>query len=277
MESTSNTLLVPYDFTDIADKAVEHAVVLSGKMNTGIVLLHIVKKEALVSEQLALLQKIAGNIEAKHGIKVTPLVKDGTIFKTINKVVDELNCILVIMGTHGMKGVQKLTGSYALKVIVGSKIPYLVIQKEPSYHEAVTILFPVDFKVETKEKLKWLGFLSKILNIHVILFATTGKDGALDVPVKANMVFCKKYLEEREIDHSIELSELSHSAHEQILIAAKKVNADMIVIMTTRDIAFHDYVLGISEQFIIANDDKMNVFVVNPRTDLMKYGYGNFG
>ena len=28
---------------------------------------------------------------------------------------------------------------------------------------------------------------------------------------------------------------------------------------------------------IIGNDEKMNVFVVNPRTDLMKYGYGNFG
>ncbi len=277
MESTSNTLLVPYDFTEIADKAVAHAVVLSGKMNTGIVLLHIVKKENLIGEQLAALQKIAEKIEQNSGVKVVAIVKDGTIFKTINKVVDELNCILVIMGTHGMKGVQKLTGSYALKVIVGSKIPYLVIQQEPAYHETLNILFPVDFKVETKEKLKWLGFLSRILQIHVTLFAITGKDGALDVPVKANMVFCKKFLEEREISHTIELGEQSSTSHEQIMMAAKRVKADMIVIITTRDIAFHDYVLGISEQFIIGNDEKMNVFVVNPRTDLMKYGYGNFG
>ena len=277
MESTSNTLLIPYDFTEIADKAVAHAVALCGKMDTGIVLLHIVKKEALVSEQLALLQKIAEDIEKNKGVKVTPIVRDGTIFKTINKVVEELNCLLVVMGTHGMKGVQKLTGSYALKVIVGSKIPYLVIQEAPSYKDAINILFPVDHKIETKEKLKWLGFLSKISNVHVVLFATTGKDGVIDVPTKANVVFCKKYLEERDIKYSIELSELIHSIHEQILMAAKKVKADMIVIMTTRDIAFHDYVLGASEQFIIANEDKMNVFVVNPRTDLMKFGYGNFG
>lgn len=277
MESTSNTVLVPYDFTEIADKAVAHAIALCNKMNTGIVLLHIVKKEALINDQLALLQKIANDIEAKDGVKVTPVVRDGTIFKTINKVVEELNSLLVIMGTHGMKGVQKLTGSYALKVIVGSKIPYLVIQEEPAYKDALNILFPVDHKIEAKEKLKWLGFLSKILEIHVVLFATTGKDGVIDVPTKANVVFCKKYLEERDIDYSIELSELTHSIHEQILKAAKKVSADMIVIMTTRDIAFHDYVLGASEQFIIANEDKMNVFVVNPRTDLMKFGYGNFG
>lgn len=81
MESTSNTVLVPYDFTEIADKAVAHAIALCNKMNTGIVLLHIVKKEALINDQLALLQKIANDIEAKDGVKVTPVVRDGTIFQ----------------------------------------------------------------------------------------------------------------------------------------------------------------------------------------------------
>jgi nucleotide-binding universal stress UspA family protein len=277
MESTQNTLLVPYDFTATADNAVSHAVALSGKMKTGIVLLHIVKKESQVSEQQALLQRVADDIEKSHNIKAIALVKDGTIFKTINKVVEELNCLLVIMGTHGMKGMQKLTGSYALKVIVGSKIPYLVVQKPADYPESVNILFPVDHKTESKEKLKWIGFLDQIFDIYVYLFATTGKEGVIDVPTKANLVFCKKYLEERGIKYTIELSELTSTNHEQIIVAAKKVNAQMIVIMTTRDIAFHDYVLGASEQFVIANDEKINVFVVNPRTDLMKYGYGNFG
>ncbi len=277
MESTQSTLLVPYDFTATADNAISHAVKLSGKMKTGIVLLHIVKKEAQIAEQQPLLQKVADEIEKKHNIKTTAVVKDGTIFKTINKTVEDLNCMLVIMGTHGMKGMQKLTGSWALKVIVGSKIPYLVIQKEADYPEQVNILFPVDHKTETKEKLKWLGFLSQFLDIFVFLFATTGKDGVIDIPTKANLVFCKKYLEERDIKYSIELSELTSTSHEQIIVAAKQVNAQMIIIITTRDIAFHDYVLGASEQFVIANDEMLNVFVVNPRTDLMKYGYGNFG
>ena len=51
----------------------------------------------------------------------------------------------------------------------------------------------------------------------------------------------------------------------------------MIIIMTTRDIAFHDYVIGAQEQYMIANTAKIPVMVINPRTDLMKYGYGNFG
>ncbi len=277
MESTQSTLLIPYDFTVAADYAVSHAVRLSGKMKTGIVLLHIVKKEVQIAEQQELLQRIASKIEAEHNIKTQAIVRDGTIFRTINQVVEELNCMLVIMGTHGMKGMQKLTGSYALKVIVGSKIPYLVVQKESAYPETAKILFPVDFRTESKEKLKWLGFLGQFMDIYVYLFATTGKDGIIDIPTKANLVFCKKYLEDKDIKFTIELSDLPLSSHEQIVAAAKKVDAQMIIIMTTRDIAFHDYVLGASEQFVIANDEKIDVFVVNPRTDLMKYGYGNFG
>lgn len=277
MEPITSTILIPYDFTEIADKAVAHAVVLCGKMNTSIVLLHVVKKENLIDDLQQQLQMVADKVQTKHGIKAVALVRDGTIFKTINQVVEELDSILVVMGTHGMRGMQKLTGSHALKVIVGSKIPYLVVQDEPDYTKEITVLFPIDYKVEAKEKLKWVGFLSKIFSIKVVLFATTTKDGAIDVATKANVVFCKKYLDERAINYTIELSEQSASFHEQIVQTAKNVGASLILIITTRDIGFHDYVLGVSEQYIIANDEKIDVFVVNPRTDLMKYGYGNFG
>ena len=32
--------------------------------------------------------------------------------------------------------------------------------------------------------------------------------------------------------------------------------------------------MGAQEQYIIANSAKVPVMVINPRTDLMKYGYG---
>ena len=61
------------------------------------------------------------------------------------------------------------------------------------------------------------------------------------------------------------------------MYAIRSYYADVIVVMTTRDIAFHDYVLGAYEQYIIANTAQIPVFVINPRTDLMIYGYGSFG
>ena len=46
----------------------------------------------------------------------------------------------------------------------------------------------------------------------------------------------------------------------------------MILIMTTKGIGITDYVLGAQEQYIIANTARIPVMVVNPRTDLSRYG-----
>ena len=50
---------------------------------------------------------------------------------------------------------------------------------------------------------------------------------------------------------------------------------DMIMVTTTRDIAFHDYILGAYEQTIISNSAGIPVFVVNPRPDA-KLAFSNF-
>ena len=46
----------------------------------------------------------------------------------------------------------------------------------------------------------------------------------------------------------------------------------MILIITTKGIGLTDFVLGAQEQYIIANTAKLPVMVVNPRTDLSRYG-----
>lgn len=275
MESYSETVLIPYDFTEKADCAVNHAVKMAKEMKAGLVLLHIVKKVSADGEQSVLLENKANEISQRENIPVKALVKEGTIFKTINEVVDELKCLIVIMGTHGMKGIQKLTGSWALKVIVGCHVPYLIIQKDPEYNNPSKILFPVDYKLETKEKLKWVGMLACLGAIKVVLFGQQGNGPIYDNPTKANMTFSKRYLEERNIDHEIVWADEKGSFYEVSLKYAKENKIDVIMITTTRDIAFHDYVLGAYEQVIIANEAQIPVFVVNPRSDV-KLAYTSF-
>jgi len=276
METPKNTILIPYDFTTVADNAVQHAIKVSKELKADIHLLHIAKSEELIPELEGQLEDSAQNIQEKWGVKPGYTVKEGTIFKTINLVVEELNCVLVVMGTHGMKGLQKLTGSWALKVIVGSKIPYLVVQSEPVREDYQKIVFPIDYKAENKEKLKWIQFMYQFSKPKVYIYASATKEGIIDSRTKANVVFSKKYLSEKGIDYELVLSEGETSFSQETIQFSEKIEADMVLIMTTRDIAFHDYVLGAYEQYIIANSAKMPVLVINPRTDLMKYGYGGF-
>ncbi|MFT3740978.1 MAG: universal stress protein [Breznakibacter sp.] len=274
MKTSGNKIVVPYDFTDIADYAVAHAAKYSTQINAGIVLLHIVKKQT--PEIISKLEEVAQKTQNHLGVRPEISVKEGTIFKTITQVAEELNAVLIVMGTHGIKGLQKLTGSWALKVIVGSRIPYIVVQEPPKNKEFANVVFPVDFKTENKEKLKWLEFVASFLKTKIYLFSNAGKDGAVDGRTKANVVFSKKFLDEKRINYELAISEGSGSFAQETISFAQKIDADLIIAMTTRDIAFHDYVLGAQEQYIIANEAKIPVLVINPRTDLMKYGYGGF-
>ncbi|MCU4155205.1 universal stress protein [Carboxylicivirga sp. A043] len=276
MDTSKNTILVPYDFTEVANNAVQHAIKVGGELDANIHLLHIAKKEEQIAELEEQITKEAAAIKEKWGVLPSTSVKEGTIFKTINSVVEELECLLVVMGTHGMKGLQKLTGSWALKVIVGSKVPYLVVQSAPKREDYQKIVFPIDYKSENKEKLKWIQFMYQFSKPKVYIYASATKEGIIDSRTKANVVFSKKYLEEKGVDYELVLSEGDASFSQETIQFSEKIDADLVLVMTTRDIAFHDYVLGAYEQYIIANSAKMPVLVINPRTDLMKYGYGGF-
>jgi len=277
METQKNKILVPYDFTDVADNAVKHAIIFCNQLNADLYLLHIVKRSEHIPEFEEKLKETVDNIGKDSGIAAFAIVRDGTIFKTINHIVDEIDSALVVMGTHGMKGLQKLTGSWALKVIVGSKVPYLVIQEPPNDVDTLKIVYPVDYRTENKEMLKWVQFLGRIFTVKTYLLTTASKSGKIDSRTKANMVFNKKFLDDKGIDYEISIAGGKVSFQQETINYAEDINASMIMVMTTRDIAFHDYVLGAYEQFIIANSAKIPVLVVNPRTDLMRYGYGSFG
>ena len=38
------------------------------------------------------------------------------------------NAVAIIMGTHGSKGMQKVFGSFAMKVIISTTVPFMIVQ-----------------------------------------------------------------------------------------------------------------------------------------------------
>lgn len=277
MESLNHSIVVPYDFTAMAKNAVAHSVILAARLKVGVTLLHIAKKKDEIADRERDLAAEVEKLSAEMNIKPAFLVRYGSIFKTINRVANELDATIIVMGTHGVKGMQKLTGSRALKVILGSRIPFLVVQDAPkpglSYRN---IVFPVDFKTENKEKLKWVQFMSQYFSSNTILFADSSKEGVVEQRTRANLLFCKSFLEENKINYELVLADHNLPFSEETLKHAVDNDADLIIIMTSRDIAFHAYILGAQEQYMIANSAKIPVMVINPRTDLVKYGYNNF-
>jgi nucleotide-binding universal stress UspA family protein len=191
-----------------------------------------------------------------------------SIFTSIAEFANSNDANLVVMGTHGMKGMQKLTGSWALKVIVKSKVPFIVVQEPPAdqnrYHN---IVFPIDFRVENKEKMGMAIFMGKYFDSKVHILKTSTNDKALKTKINRNLNFAVKYLIQNNVEY--EIHDVSHGKLAQHTIDfAQKINADLILIVTTKNITFADYMLGASEQYIIANSSKIPVCCVNPKSSL---------
>ncbi|TAL70608.1 MAG: universal stress protein [Bacteroidetes bacterium] len=275
MEEHKKLIVVPWDFTHIAAHALAHAVKISRMVGNDICLLHIVDtgiKAHVEAEKNAHLQKVTEENSKKYNVPITYHIAKGSIFSAIAEYANDKEASLVVMGTHGMKGMQKLTGSWALKVIVKSKVPFIVVQDAPVDQERYhNIVFPVDFRGENKEKMKMAIFMGKYFDSKIHMLVAVSTDKNLSKKTKINLNFGVKYLIQNNIDYEIHDVPKGDFA-QQTLDFALKINADLILIVTTKNITFADYVVGATEQYMIANSSKIPVCCVNPMTSFANVG-----
>jgi len=275
MESNKKLIVVPWDFTHVAGHALAHAVKISHMVGNDVCLLHIVDpgiNPKAMAEKNAQLKKLTEENSQKYNTTITYHISKGSIFSAIAEFVNEKEASLVVMGTHGMKGMQKLTGSWALKVIVKSKVPFIVIQDPPADQERYhNIVFPVDFRGENKEKIKMAIFMGKYFESKIHMLVSVSTDKYIIKKTNTNLNFAIKYLIQNNIDYERHDMPKGNIA-EQTIEFAQKINADLILIVTTKNITFADYVVGASEQYIIANSSKIPVCCVNPMVSFANVG-----
>ncbi|MBE0675376.1 MAG: universal stress protein [Bacteroidales bacterium] len=280
MELTNKLIVVPWDFTEVAGYALLHAVRIARQVNNEIVLLHILEKGLMPGVEAARrdkLRAIADDSTQKHGITVKHHVTKGSIFTEIADYANDNEASLVVMGTHGMRGMQKLTGSWALKVIVRSKAPFIVVQDPPKDEGKFSnIVFTVDFQRENKEKMAMAIFMGKYFDSKVHLLKTVTNDKNLLKKININVNFAIKYFTQNNIEYEIHDMPKGNLA-QQTIDFAHNIHADMIVLMTTKNIMITDYVMGASEQYIIANSSKIPVCCINPRSTFSGVGQFMYG
>ena len=265
MSEYKNPIIVPWDFSDRAEFALEHALNYSTVSGKEVALLHIVKKSKDIEPALKQMDGKIDEIKEKYGRPVHAIVKEGSIFTTITDVIEDTEATFAVMGTHGMKGMQKVTGSWALKVITGSKCPFIVVQEAPKEREINDVVVPIDFKIENKEKLVWMNFVNSMLKSKFHLVYIDEQDKFAKKQVLGNIKVAVEYLESKGIAYEINKLGTKGSLSEKTIDFAKIIDAAMIIIMTTKNIGTLDYVVGAGEQKIIANNAKVPVMTINPR------------
>ena len=282
MEHERKSIMVTWDFSAVSYNAFKHALKLARILKNNIVLFHMVNEESGLEAANKKMEEVVLEVKKDFGEEVAYYVHQGKIFKDIaDYASDEDNNInFVVMGTHGMKGSQKLFGSWALRVVAGSAVPFIVVQDLPPEKDRYTdIVFPIDFKSENKEKLQWAIFLGKYLNSKVHLYKTPIQDKNLQKKVNINLNFAIRFLIQNNIEYEIHSSSRSSSGkfHKELLAFCKKISADLILITTTKHITKLDYIFGAKEQYLLSNNEKIPVMCVNPKSNFAKVGQFMYG
>lgn len=251
----SNIILVPTDFSAVAECATNHAIKIASTLKGEIALLHVIAKEKELDFNKERLNKIADEIQGKYNIKATPIVRIGNIFEDIGEVASELGAKLIIMGTHGKKGIQHLTGSYALKVITSSQVPFIVVQEKQIKDGYSNIVLPLDLSKDTKQKLALTVMMAKNFKSTVHVIVPFEDDDFFANTIARNLSFTKKNLEENGINYTVKTAEKGNFV-KQIIKHAVTLDADLIAIMNEE--------AGSDEQQIIANEPQIPVLCMNP-------------
>ncbi len=270
MSEVKKTILVPCDFTEATENALLHAIVFAKKLENDITLLHIVDQRGLLKNKSKKVQEtisstnklneMACDFTAKYGVKVKGFLIEGSIFTTIADVSKQFHVSLIVMGIHTMKGLQKITGSWAMKVISSTNIPFLVVQKAPERDEIKNIIFPVDEYRETLEKLTWSKFLQSCCGSQMRIV----KQSYSGTKVLSNITVVTKYFSKNNISFDIYEPHQKKDFIKAVKDYSNKVKADIILIMIKKDIHLTDYIMGLDEQALIFNEYKIPVLCVNP-------------
>lgn len=281
MAEKQQIILVPTDFTAAAKTAINHAAKVASVAGDEVRLIHIVNKDTKsklkkAGESLddlnAKMNAEVAEISSSYGVKADFHLREGSIFSTIGEVAEEIGARLIIMGTHGVVGMQHITGAWAVKVITSSPVPVIIVQKKSiPEHGYKTIVFPIDASRETKQKVIHTVSLAKYFGATVHLFASHETDEFLINARNNNIAWAENMFKKNGVDYKVAHADGGHA--KQTIKYASQVNADLIVILTDDgDVSVSEIVLGPDEEKIINNDAQIATMCVNPVADLYTIG-----
>ncbi len=256
-------ILVPTDFSGVADTAVKTAAKIAKKLNGEIVLLHVVEKESEInSSEIKLAEEVKKVID-KEGIPTAGKVVTGNIFEDIEKVAQYEGIKLIVMGTHGRKGIQHLTGSHAMKVITSSEIPFIVVQNKQVPAKYGNIVFPIDFKAETKSKIAITASMADQLGAKIHIFGEHNDDQFQAKKVENNIAYAKKFFTDNNVEFTVSIAQEKGNFVKQILRYSSSINADMLAVLNLNYQSISHF-LESREEELITNDSQIPVLMVNP-------------
>jgi nucleotide-binding universal stress UspA family protein len=271
MTKKNDIILIPTDFSEVCDNAIEHGAQLAESLNFRVFLLHVINKDTnkyLKNEELnresisEKLEAISKEYEKKYNAQVEYLIKSGNLFEKIEDVSDKLSPRLIILGTHGKVGFQKITGSYVLKIVTVTSVPTIIVQKRSFKGGYKDIVFPITSQTQDRQKLNWAIQIAQIFGSTVHLIPKFESEKFYKNRIMAVTKQIKMLLDEYGIEFVDKVSEPgAGNFAKQVIDYAVENEAELIMTLVNKDKSF--FFSSWDEQ-IIYNSSQIPVICINP-------------
>lgn len=271
----AHIILVPYDFTDRSECALAHASVIARQAKDAITLVHIYNSESKtrakklgkslkdINDDLA---NIAAENNKQYGVSTNYQLEEGSVFELIPELCTKTDARLLVMGTHGIQGLQHITGANILKVAVDSPVSDIIVQtRKPEAHGYRTIVFPIDSSRESKQKTFQAAAMARLFGGNILIFAATESDEFVRQQVNLNIQFAERTFAENGVKYSLSHEDPKGASFpKQIEAFATQNKADLIVIMTGQDRDLLDIFSKSPEESLVNNKAGIPVMCVDP-------------
>lgn len=256
----NNTILVGIDFSECSLNALSHAVSIAEKSNSNIVMVWVNKlanDKDIVSKDndlivLGATQRFSELLEKYEPIigkdKISYIIKEGRVYEAMQTACEELDPMLVVIGTHGMSGFSaRWLGSNAYRMSLLIDVPIITIRGGVDINKTISkILLPIDSTTETRQKLPLTALLAKYFNATIyVLGIYTSEVKTVNMRVNSYVKQVVNYLVANEIDYVIDELHGTDVADELILYASK-INANLISIMDEQERSAANFFSGSS-------------------------------
>jgi len=262
MTEIKNNILVPWDFSEISEVALLHAIELAKIGNNDITLAYVSLREKEIQEAREKLRIVSEEVNKKYNINTNIILQKGFLFKTISKIAYESHSIIVVMALSDLRKA-KLT----LRPSVGSKVPFLFVQSPPAHEKIKEIVVPIDYDKKNRVQLNWVIYLAKYYGCNVNIIKPFISSNAKNELLRNNMYFAKNILDSKKIIYGIRTAKREQNFSDAIYTFANEIDSDIIFVMSHN---LKKYILKTKDAHVKSIKSKYPVLCIHPRTDLMR-------
>ena len=179
------TILIPTDFSTHSLNAIDYAASLAEKMPVKLILLHMyhvpvvytevpvvaITDQDFEAEADAELKRQVERLQSSGKVKdITYLNKEGLLVDSIGNIVAENNVDLIIMGTQGASGLEKvLIGSYTAAILDETECPVLVVPTGAAFKGIKKIMYATDFQFNDFTAINQVADIARIFDAEIII------------------------------------------------------------------------------------------------------------